>query len=427
MNEKIIQLAWQLQLFDQKQLRLKDGSSLSVLDVGQANTNAGPDFLFGKISIDGLILFGHIEIHVNSSDWIRHGHSRDPAYNMVVLHVVLNDDKEIKTQMNFTLPTLELKERLGKEKLDLCEELLGSLDQIPCANRANTIDKIYWHHWMDLMYRERVDHRVAEQESLLHMNNNDWENLCFQMLAKGFGIQVNRDVFHLLSQTIPWRVIQKHRADPFQIQAILFGQAGLLSGNFQETYPQQLRTEYDHLKKAYKLIPLQSGIWKFSRMRPASFPGIKIAQLASVLSSKSNLVSEILHIDSIDKLQSFLSCDMPTYWHDHYHFDRIGKAQQKSISKDFTKHICINFLVPFLSVYAKNTRQERFEDRAIELMESLKPEENVIIRKWESIGIIPEHAADSQALIQLKQNYCDQKACVRCEIGRKLILCDSVD
>lgn len=420
MTEDFLHYIWKFKMAG-RNFHTTEGEDLLIVKTGEHNHNAGPDFEGAQLRLGETLWAGNVEIHIRSSDWIRHRHQQDEAYNNIILHVVFEDDLVIKRRNGERMPTLVLKEVFPPDIYETYNYFLNNHLWIPCAIRLAEVRDVVINDWLTALSVSRLERKAMDLENLLQYTGNDWNQAFFQALAATLGFRINKQPFELLARHTPVQCLEKHRDQLFQVEALLFGQAGLLDGRYREEYPKKLKKEYQHLKNKFSLKPVSGHLWKFMRLRPNNFPTIRLAQLAMLIHLRSNLFSEIIENADYDRLIGFFSVGVSDYWKDHYYFDRPSKNITKSISPSTVELIMINNVIPFFFVYGKLKGQQYYQDQAFALLESIPAESNSIIRNFIEFGIVPSSASQSQALLELKTNYCDQKKCLECRIGLDLI------
>ncbi|HEY6161356.1 MAG TPA: DUF2851 family protein [Bacteroidia bacterium] len=421
MNEEFLHHAWKYGLFRRTALRTIAGEPVEIIQPGRHNFDSGPDFFNAQLKIGDQLWAGNVEIHIRSSDWNRHFHSQDAAYDNVVLHVVHTHDEKIKRRSGEEIPTLELGNILNRDAWMKYVNLGNSRDRVPCEGQLREVEEFTVRNWLDRLLIERLEAKSVAIHARLAANRNDLEESFYQLLARNFGFKVNDHPFELLARSLPPGIIAKHRDKPFQVEALLFGQAGLLGNKFREKYPRELKKEYEFLRKKYSLEPMPALLWKFMRMRPVNFPGIRIAQFARLMSRQAKLFSEVMEAKSAKELCALLACRPHEYWSDHYTFGVRSQRKEKQLGADAMNNIIINTIVPFLFVFGKQRGEERYVERAISFLETLDGEDNSIIRQWRALGMPAQTAGRTQALLHLKKEYCDKKKCLQCAIGAKLL------
>lgn len=418
MTEDLLCYIWQQKLFNTGSLSTTEGEPLSIVHSGIRNHHAGPDFTQAKVRIGKDLLVGNIEIHVNASDWKKHNHQKDNAYSNVILHVVYVDDA---AEITLGMPTLELKDKIHRLFLSRYETLMKGQRWIPCEQQINEVDPLIIQNGLHRLIIERLEQKTADVLERLALNKNSWEETFYQITARNFGLKVNSEAFDALAKSLPLKIISKHKNSLLQIESLLFGQAGMLETTFSDEYPNALKKEYRFLQKKYALEPMKAQVWKFMRLRPSGFPTVRIAQFAMLLFRSTHLFSKILEADSIRKIIELLQTETSEYWLNHYRFDIASKSIKKPLGKDFSNAIIINAIVPVMFIYGKTKDNPYFQDKALNLLETLPSEKNAILSKWKNLGISSRSAYDSQALLQLKNQYCSDKKCLHCMIGNKLL------
>lgn len=421
MQEDLLHFAWRLKRFDLSDLQTTDGQAIEILQFGEANRHAGPDFLNARIRIGTTLWAGNVEMHLQASDWIHHRHGEDRSYDNVILHVVLQEDRLIYHPNGERIPCLELKKRIPNKISKVYKSLLNSEYWIPCQHQFFRVEQTVKDFWLDRLLVERLESKTDRIVHYLSVNNNDWELTFYQLLARGFGVRVNADAFEQLARSIPLHTLHQYKNRLFQLEALLFGQAGMLDNDFQDEYPKKLQREYQFLSHKHQLNPIPGHQWKFLRMRPANFPTVRIAQFAMLIHQSSHLFSKMLAARSAVEIEHMFALKISNYWQDHYTFDKSSTTRRKSLGKTAIHLLIINTLAPFLFLYGKWRQEERFKDRALQLLEELPAEKNHIIDQWAALGMKISSAYQSQALLELKTNYCDQKACLKCAIGSTLL------
>lgn len=431
--EQLLHYVWKHKLFPLKPLTTTDGQPLEIIDPGLHNPNAGPDFFNAKIKLNGVLWVGNVEIHLKTSDWYHHHHDQDKAYDTVILHVASDIDTQVYRSNGEAIPQLEL--HFPPYLWDNYTELIQATRYPACYRLIPQLPKILLHSWMDSLRVERFEQKTAQIQERLKRCNYDWERAFFLTLTRNFGFATNSDVFELWAQSIPLSAVNKHRDDLFQIEAIFFGQSGLMDENLQKDslnssqadvleepsalmpYPERLWKEYMYLRHKFELKPSENLQWKLLRLRPANFPHVRIAQLAKLYYLRQGLLSQLMEAESIEAARKLLRVDTSPFWQTHYTFQDEAPFLTKTLSDSSIDLLIINTVIPFLYAFGKHKEKETLINRASQFLEEIKPENNFITRMWGECGLTAEHAGDSQALIQLKKNYCDSKKCLFCRIG----------
>jgi hypothetical protein len=422
MNENLLQYIWKYRLFDNRDLKTTRGETIQILNVGEHNSDAGPDFFNARIRCEDTILAGNIEVHIQSSDWRRHFHQNDKAYQNIILHVVHEDDEPIQTTAGEDILTIELKHRIPKIIIDRYDDLQQLQPFIPCQQHWHKVDEFTRDNWLQRMLVERLELKCDSIQKLLTETTNNWEEAFYITLARNFGFKINALPFELLVKNIPLNIFAKNKANLFQIEAILFGVAGFLNDNrIKDKYYADLRKEYAYQKQKYKFKEIAVTLWKFLRLRPANFPQVRLAQFANLIYRSVHLFSKITEQDNAKDIKQLFDCSAILYWDTHYTFNDESTKHVKHLGDDATDNIIINTVSPFLFLYGKVSMQPKLQELAFELLERLPPESNAIIKKWEGLETEVKNAARSQGLLQLKKHYCDAKLCLQCRVGLKIL------
>lgn len=424
-TEDFLHYVWKFRLFDRIDLQTEDGKTLEIFSTGVHNTDAGPDFHNARIKIDETIWAGNIEVHLSASDWQKHGHTTDDAYNNVILHVVYNDDLPLVLTNGRKVPTLQLKDRIPAELYGRYHQMVfGNQTIIPCEASIGAIDQLIMNNWLTRVLVERLEKKSTAVITALSLNRGDWEETFYQFLAANFGFKTNALPFELLAKSLPQLTLGKHKNNPMQVEALIFGQAGFLDAELKDDYPNKLKKEYDFLRKKYSLKPVENHLWKFMRLRPQNFPTIRLAQFAALIVNSAHLFSKILEIKDIDALRNlFASIKTNEYWDDHFRFDipSNSKSSPKIMGASSVDILLINTLALFLFSYGKHHQQQYYISRSLKLLENLPAEKNNITADFVNLGVKITNAFESQALLELKNNYCNYKKCLQCGVGNKIL------
>lgn len=418
-NEDFVQYVWRLKRFNIQNLNTTDGMEIAILSGGLLNHNSGPDFSEARIKIGETLWAGNVEIHIKSSDWIRHNHHIDPAYDNVILHVVYEHDKEVLNSKGYIIPTIELKDRIEPTLYERYIQFRENQDWIPCQRHLDTVDKQRIQLWMYQLVIERLGDKIDKLEEWYTACDGDWNSFYWTIMARYLIGKVNADAAGILMNSIPYQVLLKNQDKLDIIEAILYGQAGMLKAQ-SETYAVNLNREYEFQKHKYELRQIDL-LWKFMRMRPSSFPTIRISQLAMLIHKNGNMFSRILEAEDTKELIKMFDVQASSFWDTHYQFGKQSDDMPKKLGSSTIESLLINVVVPICFMYGKKTNNESFVDKAIDLLASLKPEKNNIISRWKSLGISSVSAADTQALIQLKNEYCTYTKCLNCTIGHQIL------
>ncbi|MHA7060211.1 DUF2851 family protein [Aquimarina sp. M1] len=423
MNEELLHYVWKYEKFNFSNLKTTSSLSIVIQRVGNHNKmNAGPDFFNAQLIIDNQKWAGNVEIHIKSSDWYAHHHESDPAYDNVILHVVWKDDMNIFRKDNSVIPTLQLKDYIDEAVLYRYQKLFRNRDKgwIQCEKQLTDVPDFTIFNWQERLYLERLEQKSELILELLNNSMNDWEAVLFKLLAKNFGLKINSDAFLSLANSFDFSLVRKCSTDTTQLEALFYGQAGLLNSDSNVSYVQELLKQYKFLKNKFKLT--NQGVLSFQlfRLRPSNFPTIRISQLAILYFRNQHLFSKVIQTKSLTKFYELFSVAASNFWKTHYTFDKESANRNKTLTKSFIHLIIINTVIPLKFMYAKNQGKDVSEE-ILGLISQLPAEKNAITDKFGSLGITIEDALHSQSMIQLKYNYCDQKACLRCAIGNYLL------
>lgn len=422
MQEDFLHYLWRNGRFDLRQLLTTEGQPILIEKLGDHNTDAGPDFSNARILIAGMRWAGNVEIHRKASEWYDHGHERDPAYDNVILHVVMEEDRPVFRSNGERIPALELQDRIPAGLITNYRRLMRQENWIPCEPQWATVPDKLRERWLEQLELIRLERRANELQSIyLTEGQRDWESLFYRRLARSLGGKVNGEAMEALARSMPIRILLRHAGRRIQLEALLFGQSGLLLKRDEEEYAQLLLREYHLLRQKYKLTPLPRTIWRYLRLRPANFPDIRIAQLAGLLSNGGTLFGKALAAANPRELENMFSLDLSHYWRDHYRLGGPVNRRTKKLGRASIHSLLINAVAPSFLLYGRLRSDERFVDRAYALLRELPAENNAIIRGWTKLGKTADNAAEAQALLELKTQYCDQRRCLECAIGRYLL------
>lgn len=423
MTEAFLQYVWQHRLL-QGELTTTDGQLVTIERAGILNRDAGPDFSDARLKIGDTWWAGNVEIHIKASDWQQHHHESDRNYSSVVLHVVYEADIDIVTDNGNRLITLEIKDHISRDIWNQYEQLTQTslTETIPCTSYLSEIPDFIVSNSLDRLTIERIQRKSDDVKHLIEESHGSWETCCYWMIARYFGGKTNGFTFELLAKATDQRLLARWKDQPQRIEAILMGQAGMLDGYFEDEYPRLLQQDYESLAKGAHLKPIDGYLWKFFRLRPHSFPTIRISQFANLISRSHNLFSNLLEESDAARLAEFFDVEASPYWTSHYQFDKESAPSSKHIGKAFVETLIINAWVPLLMEYGIQHGQQRYKDQAVAILQQLPPEENNITRKWKAVGIKADNAAQSQALIQLYNEYCTPRRCLECQIGYRILV-----
>ena len=410
MKEEFIYYLWENRLLS-KNLTTVDDDPLYVISVGNRNYDSGPDFLDARVRIGGTLWVGHVEIHVNASDWFRHGHHKDDAYKNVILHVVYCNDTD-----RLDLPTLVIDGKFDESIYERYKEFLKSRKWIPCERLIAGIQQFTWLSWLERIVVERLETEVKDVFSKLTENNYDWEETLYQRVMRYCGLKVNNDAFERLAKLLPLRILRKHLDNHLQIEAMFFGCAGFLEQEFTESYPVLLQREFKILKSKFNLTTMPKACWRFLRLRPPNFPTIRLAQMASMVRNENSLLSKLLIAKDLGSVRNLFNVEVNEYWDTHFQFEKLSKEKKKNFGDTAINLLIINAVIPVLFSYGIYHDNDGLKERSLCLLNEMEPEDNVIIRKFESLGVSARNAQQTQALLHLYNCYCRRRNCLKCRV-----------
>ena len=423
--EKLLHYIWKHRILPLSELRTTDGRSVEVIDPGLLNMHAGPDFFNAKVRIDGVMWVGNVEIHERSADWFLHGHDTDAAYNNVVLHVAAVVDADVVTERGDHLPQVQL--AVPQQVLSNYRRLLAFDRYPPCREAVLPLDAIKKRSWLSALVAERLNEKTEAIRRRVALFEGSWEAAFFATMARSFGFGVNSEAFEQWAERLPLMQIAHHRDDPFQVEAMFMGMAGLLDeaqmtpatreAALADPYFLSLKREFGYLSRKFRLEPMARQAWRFLRLRPQNFPYIRMSQLAQLYCSRRAGLAEITACESVKQLHAVLQTSVSDYWRTHYTFGKESSLNEKRLSTASLNLLAINAAVPVLHAWGCYRDDERLVQRALDWLEELPAEDNTYIRLWKECGVEARNAADTQALIQLQHRYCERKDCLRCRFG----------
>ena len=410
--EKLMQYVWKHRLWRSEDMVTNTGKKVRVVDPGLLNTDAGPDFFNAKIEIDGHMWVGNVEMHYRATDWKRHHHDSDKAYDSVILHVVAKDDAPVRRTNGELIPQLVL-EVSPQFNADYAS-LVGATIEVPCATKIKQVPHLTIVEWVEGLAFERLHGKVERIHQLLDSFNGSWEDVCYVTLARNFGFGINNDAFERLARRTPLRLLGKHSDSVLQIEALLFGQAGMLDAQKpgMDSYYNQLCTEYAFLSNKFQLTPMEKESWKLFRIRPQNFPYRRIAMLAQFIEGGFRMMNRILEAEGEKEMRALFEVELSGYWTKHYTFGKPNERATATLSRSSIDIILINTVAPLLYAYGELTGNYEMTDKAIKLLEDLRAESNSIVSHFVAYGIDCPDALTSQALVQLKREYCDARKCI---------------
>lgn len=423
MTEQYLIFSWQHAILPAK-MNLLDGQDISIIHRGSRNTDAGPDFFQAKIRIGNTIWVGNVEIHVHTSDWLKHNHQNDKSYDNVILHVVYKNDLPALHPL-LNIPTLEMKNYIDVKNFNKYQQYILEKQKILCENflRQEKISSI--DYWLENIFSQRLQRREQIIRQLLGSTLMNIEETYYQWLAWTFGFKLNNDAFLLLSRHLPLKILLLYSDDLLNIEALLFGQAGLLSNNFDDFYFFELRNRFSFLKHKHSLEPISSGVWRFMRTRPYNYPSLRLAQLATLIPPMQEFLQNVIQKRniSLEALRKALNVKVSHYWQYHYHFGmKMPRKTRGMLTANTQNHIIINTIVPFLHMYAYLQNDIDLQHQLYLLMKKIPAEKNSIVKLWEKAGIVPQNALESQALLEQYEHFCSRKKCLECNIGATIIV-----
>ncbi len=422
MNEELLHFIWQHKLYKAGLYVTSNQKSMEVVHPGLPNSDAGPDFFNAKIKLDGILWAGNVEIHFKSSDWRKHQHHQDLRYDNVVLHVVLKNDEKVFSTSGRAIPAWEME--IPQTTFSRYQTLYEHKGFIACENQINQIDGFEIDQWIERMLVEKLEAKVNGIVSLLETYQNDWLEVFYILLARNFGFGLNGDLFEQLARQTPWKITAHISDAPEKLEALFLGQGGFLEGLvFDDDYITLLAKEYRILKQKYALEAVSSHLWKFLRLRPVNFPTIRLVQLAALIAKNKSLFEQLLHCDSLKTAVEQLKAEPAGYWTNHYRPCVPGTKSSKKLGQQAVDLIIINTVIPLFFAYGKLRDKPMYQQKALDWLFELPPEKNRVVKKWAMPGvdIKARSAAQTQGLVFLKNNYCDNKKCLHCRIGHQLL------
>ena len=421
MQEDFLHYLWKHKKILANSLKTTKGELVSIINVGEHNHNTGPDFFNAQLKIGEQLWAGNLEIHIKSSDWYLHNHETDVNYDNVILHVVWEHDTEIFRKDNTKIPTLELKHYVPQDALNGYQKLFNNNRKwINCENDFASTPEFIMTNWLERLYFERLERKANEITALLHENTNNWESVLFKMLFKNFGLKVNGDAFASIANSFDFSIIRKQQSNLLSLEALLFGQAGLLEDDCQEAYFLELAKEYQFLKQKFTLTNTNVTPLQFFRLRPPNFPTIRMSQLANMYYLHQNLFSKIIAANTLNEFYTLFTVETSAFWETHYTFGKPSKVSKKKVTKAFVDLLLINTIIPIKFSYAKQLGKT-IDEEIIRMLQQITSEKNSIVDKFNGLKKVSHSALESQALLQLKNEYCDKNKCLKCAVGNSLL------
>lgn len=420
MTEEFLHYVWQYRLYGTG-LHITTGESVEVLHPGIHNTDSGPDFFNARVQIGETTWAGNIEIHLQASEWFRHRHQQDKNYDNIILHVVWHNDQQICRANGEAIPTLELSGRIDENVWKKYLFFMASRSWIPCESMFPAVDDFVKNTWMERLLIERLQRKSEAVNEVLRASGNDFNEAFYKVLARNMGFKLNNEAFGILADNLPYSYLLKHADDLMQVEAMVFGQAGLLEPEFSDAYPSALKKEYNFLRTKFSLKPIDGKIWRFARLHPGNFPTLRLAQFAAIIHTSHGLLSKIIEAGDPETYRRLFKAEASTYWRSHYVFDKPAKSKRKTLGEDSINLLIINLVAPLLFVYGRQKGNERMMEKPLELLNEVKGETNSIIRRWNKLGMSVNSASQTQALLELKTRYCNAKKCLSCSVGNALL------
>jgi hypothetical protein len=420
MKEEFLQYVWKFQQFKSNELVTTEGLPVEVVYPGEHNVNAGPDFLNARIRIGGTLWAGNVEVHVRASDWYRHNHHHDPSYKNVILHVVYTPDKEVHGNYSKAIPVLRLDDKIDFQSYRYYKAWLKKSGFIPCEGSVSSVPEMVKQDALESMAVERIQEKSQYLLDALRLSKGDLEQVFYASLCRSLGLKVNAMPFEQLSNKAPFKLVRKYRDQPIKLEALLLGQAGFLSDKcLEDPYIATIKEEYSFIQSKHALEPMGISSWKLSRLRPASFPPLRIAQLSQIYSNHPGLAAKIMETETYEELATIFSVEpRHVFWRNHFSLNTVSAiASSKSLGANTVRTIVINTVIPFLFATSSFNRDGFFREKALNLLESMKPENNKITRSYSSLGFPTSSAIHSQGMIGLKKRFCEQSQCLNCKIG----------
>lgn len=415
MKEEFLYYVWQFKRWKGNFVST-EGKTINVLFPGMLNKDSGPDFLNARIEIDDVLWVGNVEIHTKSSDWNLHKHNSDENYKNIILHVVYEND--LPTNLG-NFQTLELKNNISDELINSYKGFKKSFDFIPCENDFGKINPLIKKSFYESLFIERMSRKSDLWKNRLDLLNGDWEALLFETISYGFGLKINTEAFYQLSKSFDFKVVKEIQRKGENTESLLFGQAGFLESPIDE-YQTRLKQEYDFLKHKYNLTPIDNHLFKFLRLRPANFPTIRLAQLSAMYGNNIYWFNLLIENNDYKTVVRELSkIQTSEYWVNHYVFGKESKSKDKKISKGFIDLLYINVIIPIKFLFYSEIGKDL--DDLLDFVSEFKAENNSIINKFSNLDDLKLNMIDAQALLELKNNFCDEKKCLHCRVGNQIL------
>ncbi|WP_347374318.1 DUF2851 family protein [Aequorivita sp. Q41] len=424
MKEDFLHYVWKLQKFEGREFQTSNNEKLYVKKQGSHNFSAGPDFFNSQIELADQLWAGNVEIHIKSSDWYAHGHEKDAAYDNVILHVVWKHDTEIYRKDGTVIPTLVLKNLIPENTLERYQKLFSKEKKwINCENDFAGVDQFVIDNWLERLYFERLQKKEKLILKELEESQNHWESLLFRMLCKNFGLYVNGESFYSIAKSVSFSVVKKCCQERQDIEALLMGQAGFLEGDKEDWYFKTLKNNYQFLKHKFKLDNETVIAPKFFRLRPPNFPTVRLAQFAMLYYKRDNLFSKLIAAQTLPDIYEIFNLYGSEYWEEHYNFGISSLKRKKRMTNKFVDLLVVNTIIPLKFCFAVQQGRDITEE-ILQLASAVSSEENTIVNKFNSLKKVSNNGCESQALLQLKNEYCDKNLCLQCAVGSSILVSD---
>lgn len=421
MQEALLHTIWKYKLLSKNVFTGTKGETIEVVAVGEHNQDSGPDFFSAKILVNNLLLVGNLEIHVKTSDWLKHNHQADRAYDNLVLHVVYEHDMDLSQNQKFNVPVIELKPFISPALINQYALLESSKQAVPCGKSITSVPNIILSSWYDRLAVSRMEKKTEQVNAIFNSCQQNYEETLYILLCRNFGFKINSEPFEHLAKSLPYSTLKKYGNQPLQLEAVLFGTAGLLDELFEDEYPKLLQNEFEFHKHKQPIVTLKKEQWKFSKTRPVNFPTIRISQLAALLCKSQSLYHVIETKPSIEELITFFEVEASEYWQTHFKFDTESEKSTKALGETAIQILIINTVVVFLFFMAEHQAKPDYIDYALDLLTKLPSENNTKTKEFSTLGLKTTSALETQAQIELLDNFCSAKACLHCHIGQALL------
>lgn len=419
--ENLLQFIWNYKLLKPVELKTVNENVVKIIHPGELNTDSGPDFFNSKIRLGPLTLAGNVEIHVRSGDWIKHGHQNDPSYNNIILHVVYEYDKPVMQNEHYNVEILELKNYIEKDILHKYEHLVSSEKELPCSHQIKKVNSIKLNSWLERMLIERLEIKTQYIKHLFEVSQNDYAQTLYILLSRNLGFKTNSEPFEVLARHLPLSVLLKHKENRFQLEALLYGTGGFLEDVFEDKYLKLLQNEFEFLKHKYLLKPMAKNIWKFLRLRPANFPTVRLWQFAAIIHKSHEIFSNPIRFADVNVLYRAFSIQPNGYWAKHYKLNGSDVKTVPALGKSSCENIINNTIAPFLFFYGKQNAKENHMETALRCFDKIPFEANHKTKLFSDADLEFNTAGQSQALLNLYDNYCKKKLCLKCGIAAGIL------